>query len=167
MRPQTNVDEAGRGGYRVHRWNSTSTGRTSDVGGKQSTCSNGGRGTPSHSYSCLWKLVHLPRSLLETIWHKARNIQPPWFYHGCRDSRTSVTSRLGEGKKLTKVEWCLAGSVHLLAHPWGIISFLFLLGEYLVRAWLDFRVDHSFSASFIRCCCLSAWLEDGCRWFEG
>lgn len=65
-----------------------------------------------------------------------------------------MTSRLGEGKKLTKVEWCLAGSVHLLAHPWGIISFLFLLGEYLVRAWLDFRVDDSFNASFIRCCCL-------------
>lgn len=109
MRPQTNVDEAGRGGYRVHRWNSPSTGRTSDVGGKQSTCSNGGRGTPSHSYSCLWKLVHLPRSLLETIWHKAWNVQPPWFYHGCRDSRTSVTSRLG-GKEAYE-GWMVLGRI--------------------------------------------------------
>lgn len=69
--PRQTWTRNGRGIGGVHRWNSTPTGRASDVGGKQSTCSNGGRGTPSHSYSCLWKLVHLPRSLLETIWHKA------------------------------------------------------------------------------------------------
>lgn len=79
-----------------------------------------------------------------------------------RDSRTSVTSRLG---KEAYEGWMVLGRMCVfVSSSLGdniVFSFFFFfsLGEYLLWAWMvGFRVDDSFNASFIRCLLPSGWI---------
>lgn len=170
--PRQTWTRNGRGIGGVHRWNSTPTGRASDVGGKQSTCSNGGRGTPSHSYSCLWKLVHLPRSLLETIWHKAWNVQPPppRFYPRLENQRDIS---FGGGKEAYE-GWMVLGRICAFVSSslgdnivpfftWGISCSSV---AWFPRGWLVQCVFYPMLL-FARPSAWIACLEDACRWFGG